>query len=309
MQKPRFTVAIIGAGKVGSVLGKLLIDGGQQVRCIISRTEASARKAARFLHCRDIVTSFQGIPASVNLVLITTPHGAIASVSRALAGLDHLKYNRLAVCHVSGMLTADVLEPLRERGATVFSFHPLQTFPRDFLPGDIVQSARGIYYGVDGTAKGIRVARQLARVLQGRIIEIPPEMREFYHAACVVASNHLTVLVWVLERMFRGLRVREENFFPVFRPIMEATLENIALTSPAKALSGPVARGGVETVTGHFASIKKHAPEIMPYFLRMTAETAMLARVKGSISEGQFASMMELIHSQANEPSHTQEIR
>jgi predicted short-subunit dehydrogenase-like oxidoreductase (DUF2520 family) len=195
------------------------------------------------------------------------------------------------------MLTADALAPLVERGATVFSFHPLQTFPRDFQPRDIVDSVRGIYYGVDGSARALRKARVLARHLGGRVIEIPPALRPFYHAACVVASNHLTTMVWILETMFQTLRVRERDFYAVFKPIMTATMRNIEATSPAEALSGPVARGGVSTLREHLASIRSHVPGLVPYFAQLSEETVKLALVKGSIDASQASALNSCIQS------------
>lgn len=307
-RKPLFNVAIVGAGNVGSVLGKLLLLGGQRIVCIVSRTDRSARNAGKFLGCRLVSTSLADIPSATNLVLIATPHNTIGAVAQSLAALRHLNYGRLAVCHTSGMLTADVLDPLRELGATVFSFHPLQTFPRDFPPRNIVGSVRGIYYGIDGQEKGVKLAAKLAKVLRGRAINIPPDMREFYHAACVVASNHLTTLLWVLERMYQKLGTSREKFYRVFEPIIEATLRNVASTSPANALSGPIARGGVETVSSHLISIKKHLPEIVPYYLRLTADTARLAKVKGSISDARYAALVKLVESFSNEKSHAEEI-
>jgi predicted short-subunit dehydrogenase-like oxidoreductase (DUF2520 family) len=191
----------------------------------------------------------------------------------------------------------------------VFSFHPLQTFPRDFSPAEIVRDGwTKIYFGVDGPPQGLRVARTLAREIGGETIVIRPELREFYHAACVVASNHLTALLWVLERMFEAMNVRAKGFVPVFRPIIAATLRNIARTGPARALSGPVARGGVETIEAHVESIKRNLPEIIPYFLAMTAETARLAREKGSITESQYEAMLEMIRSQNHEQFSSREI-
>jgi predicted short-subunit dehydrogenase-like oxidoreductase (DUF2520 family) len=191
----------------------------------------------------------------------------------------------------------------------VFSFHPLQTFPRDFDPRRIIGSVEGIYYGVDGSEKGVRTARTLARMLGGRILLVPPEMREFYHASCVVASNHLTSLLWVLQRMYRMMDSREGDCFGVFRPIIEATLRNVAASSPAAALSGPVARGGVETVAGHLKALRKYLPEEIPYFLTMTEETMRLALRKGSITPGQAVQMTDLVESYRNHPNMTQEVR
>jgi predicted short-subunit dehydrogenase-like oxidoreductase (DUF2520 family) len=290
-------IAIVGAGKVGSVLGRILVENGEKVVCIVSRTKRSARTAGRFLQCKNVSDSLDAIPATADLIYITTPHAAVADVALILSNLDHLRFERLSVCHASGMLTAEALKPVRERGATVFSFHPLQTFPRDFASKDIVPTARGIFYAVDGTPQAIKRAKLFARKLGGKVIEINPEMRAFYHAACVVASNHLTTLLSILEAMFKEFGSKEKDFLPVFTPIIMATLRNVEATSPAAALSGPVARGGVETVTEHLASIKRFAPELLPYFGTLTLETLRLAETKGSITEERAAALRNLVQS------------
>ncbi len=290
-------ITIVGAGKVGSVLGRILVDNGAKIVCVVSRTKKSARAAGRFLRCANVSDSLTAIPSSTDLIYITTPHSEVEKVARGISRLDHLSFGKLSVCHASGMLTAEALAPVAKRGATVFSFHPLQTFPRDFKTREIVPTARGIFYAVDGSAKAIRVARQLARRLDGRIIRIRPDMRIFYHAACVVASNHLTTLLSILETMHGHLRTGERSFFRVFKPIILATLYTNERTSPARALSGPVARGGVETVADHLRAIKEVAPDLLPYFGTLTLETVRLAERKGSITRRRASAMRKLVRS------------
>lgn len=299
-------IAIVGAGKVGSVLGRVLVEHGECVVCVVSRSLKSAQTAGKFLRCRNVSDSLAAIPPTTSIIYITTPHAAVEGVAAGLARLDHLRFKRLSVCHASGMLTAHVLEPLRTRGATVFSFHPLQTFPRGFEPRQIVPTARGIYYAVDGSPDALKRARQFARKLEGHVIEIRPEMRVFYHAACVVASNHLTALLADLETMFKRFGDGKQKFLTVFKPIIAATLRNVEATSPADALSGPVARGGVETVAQHFASVKRVAPELLPYFGTLTLETTRLAEQKGSLSGDQAKALRELVHSYTNSKSQEQ---
>ncbi len=290
-------VTIVGAGKVGSVLGRVLVENGYKVVCVVSRTKKSAKATGKFLKCRNTSESIDSIPSSTDLILITTPHSAVGQVAQELSSLTQLNFKRLSVCHASGMLSASTLEPLQKKGVTVFSFHPLQTFPRDFVPKDIVPTARGIYYAVDGTPQAVRKATALARMLEGKIIEIKPEMRAFYHAACVVASNHLTTMLSIVETMFRQFDSKEKDFFQVFKPIVMATLRNIEATSPAVALSGPIARGGVETIGVHFASIKQFSPELLPYFGTLTLETVRLAEQKGSVPPEGAEALRELVHS------------
>lgn len=297
----RLRVAIVGGGKVGSVLGRVLAEEGVKITAVVSRSRSSAARAGRFIGCRNASTALTAIPAETDIVLIATPHEVVADVARTLAQLEGLDFRRLAVCHASGMLTAAVLEPLASRGAAVFSFHPLQTFPRDFPPLDILPSARGIFYGVDGPPRGIRQARRFASVLRGRVLLVPPEMREFYHAACVIASNHLTTMLAQVESMYRVLRPHERNFYGVFRPILEATMANIASGGPAAALSGPIARGGLETVARHLEAVARYTPELMPYYTRMSLETVRLAVAKGSLTPARKEALELLIRSHTDD--------
>lgn len=302
-RRARLHITIIGAGKVGSVLGRILVENGERIVCVVSRRAASARSAGRFLRCRNTTTDLSKIPTSTDLVFITTPHGAVRDVARSLAGIERLNFRQMAFCHASGMLTAEALEPLRKKGGTVFSFHPLQTFPRDFPPALIVPTARGIYYGVDGPPAGLRMARRLARSLDGHVIKIPPEMREFYHAACVVASNHLATMLSVLELMYTSMMGSTSSFYKVFKPIIMATLRNIEKTSPAKALSGPIARGGVETIARHFEEVSRYRPDVIPYYGAVSLETVRLAVAKGSITPAQAEQLTLLIKDYLQTPS------
>jgi predicted short-subunit dehydrogenase-like oxidoreductase (DUF2520 family) len=297
-------VAIVGAGRVGTVLGRVLVEEGARITAVVSRTRSSARVAASYLRCRTYADAMTAIPPETDIVFITTPHDAVAVVAATLARLEGLDFERMGACHASGMLTAAPLRPLEERGASVFSFHPLQTFPRGFSPKRIVPLARGIWYGVDGSEAALRKARRLARALRGHVIEIPPEMRELYHAACVVASNHLTALLSVVGEMGDRIRGKSGASLEPFRPIVEATIANVFATSPAAALSGPVARGGVETIAKHLAAVRASVPALLPYYTRMTLETARLASARGSLTPERRAALEHLITSYTQDPQH-----
>jgi len=306
MKTKKWHAAIIGAGKVGTTLGRVLVEQGHAVDCVISRTLTSARAGGRFIGCRTVSTDLAAIPAGVNLMLITTPHSAVADVARNLSRLER-SFKGVAVCHASGMLTAEVLEPLKKKGATVFSFHPLQTFPRSFPPKDILPNVRNIYYGVDGSAAGLKAAEALARALQGHLFRAPPNMRAFYHAACVVASNHLTTLFWVLDTMYRQIEPQGKNFLSLFYPIIMATISNIRSTSPEEALTGPIARGGVETVARHLDALAEYAPSSIPFYVALSQETVRLAAGRKSLTPSQRDAMLELLRSYTTTEGQTQD--
>jgi len=301
-------VAIVGAGKVGLVLGKILREEGARISAVVSRTTASARRGAAFLGCRRSGTSLEVIPQETDLILIATPHDGVVQTAESLARRSDLDFRRLAVCHASGVLSASALSALEARGAAVFSFHPLQTFPRDFTLKAIVPRGRGIYFGVDGPLRGLRMARRVARMLKGRTVEIPPERRVLYHAACVIASNHLTAMLSVLQSVHRSIRPTDASFFAIYRPIIEATLANVSATSPEEALSGPVARGGTATVAAHLEALRSAVPEFLPYFTRMTLETVRLATRKGSLSEAKRVELDALVRTFLNESPPLEEV-
>ena len=307
MRSQPLNTAIIGAGVVGSVLGRILVENRQRITAVVSRTEVSARKCGRLLSCRTISTSLDAIPQMTQLIMITTPHGAVEDVARSLAQREAFSWRGIAVCHASGMLTADALAPLRRAGATVFSFHPIQTFPRDFPPLKIVPSARGIVFGVDGPQAGIRMARRLARLLEGRVLLVPPAMREFYHAACVVASNHLVTMLGILNAFYHDIAPGRTDFMEAFHPILQASLSNVRATTPARALTGPVARGGTETIARHLEAIKRQVPALVPYYAHMTLETIRLAMEKKTLTTTQVRELTDLALSYLNPPFESEE--
>jgi predicted short-subunit dehydrogenase-like oxidoreductase (DUF2520 family) len=294
MRPAKLHIAIVGAGAVGSVLGRLLVERHHRITAVISRSSRSARRCGRFLGCQTVSTSLDAIPQKTQVVMITTPHGAIQDVARSLARRAGFQWRGIGVCHASGMFTAAVLDPLLECGATTFSFHPLQTFPRDFPPRVVVPSARGIVYGVDGNPAGIRMARILARALEGNILLVPPAKREFYHAACVIASNHLTTMLGILDLFYAEIAPDRHDAARVFGPIIDATLANVRATSAARALTGPVARGGTETIARHFEALKQNAAALIPYYARMTLETIRLALEKHTLTRAQVQDLTQL---------------
>jgi predicted short-subunit dehydrogenase-like oxidoreductase (DUF2520 family) len=111
----------------------------------------------------------------------------------------------------------------------------------------------------------------------------------------VVASNHLTAMLGILETMFHRLRPEGEDFFDVFSPILKATLRNVQADSPAGALSGPIVRGGVETIAGHFDALTRFAPALIPYYTRLSMETMHLAIAKGALENAQVEELTRLL--------------
>jgi predicted short-subunit dehydrogenase-like oxidoreductase (DUF2520 family) len=95
---------------------------------------------------------------------------------------------------------------------------------------------------------GDRQVWALARQLGMQPIEVADEDRAAYHAAACIAANHLVALLAQVEHV---APVPLEAFLPLIR----AAVDNVADLGAAAALTGPVARGDVETVRGHLGAL------------------------------------------------------
>ncbi|GAI64551.1 unnamed protein product, partial [marine sediment metagenome] len=94
-----------------------------QVIAVSSRSQTSAKKLAQAVSSCHAFNNNQDVADTAELIFITTPDDAIAPVA------SEIQWHRgQSVVHCSGALSTDILEPAKNLGAQVGSFHPLQTF-------------------------------------------------------------------------------------------------------------------------------------------------------------------------------------
>ena len=243
------TLVIVGRGRVGGSLSKAAELAGIDVR-LVGRDEA-----------------IDGADA----VLLCTPDDAIAEACAQVAAYAPL------IGHVSGASTLDVLAAARERGASTFSLHPLQTFADGETP---VTATPAAIAGSDETA--LSFARSLAEALGMKPFEVPEESRATYHAAAAMASNLLVALEESAAELVERLGIKDAR--ELLAPLVLRTAANWAERGPA-ALTGPIARGDHATVERHRAALADAAPELLPAYEALAARAEAVAREpKGQVS-------------------------
>jgi len=87
--------------------------------------------------------------------------------------------------------------------------------------------------------------------LGGRPFEVSDQHRAEYHAAAVIASNHLVALLGQAERVAAAAGIP----FEAILDLVKVTIDNVAELGPAAALTGPAARGDEATIERHLASL------------------------------------------------------
>lgn len=235
--------ALIGPGRAGGSLALALAAAG--VECVGVAGPAPDHAGAAVLADRLVapVRTVDHVADGAELLVITVPDDAIrgaAALAQPGIGPGTL------VVHCSGLAPLDAL-PLRAiaaKGAAGAALHPLQTLP-DAERGAALLA--GSWAAVAGDDRVSDVARRLGL----RPFPVSDESRARYHAAACVASNHLVVLLAQVDRLGGGADVPTEAFTPLIR----STLDNVDAIGPVAALTGPVARGDVETVARHLATL------------------------------------------------------
>src|SRR5260370_6532708 len=79
------SLAIIGAGRVGRALGRRLRELGWKIGAVVTRSEASARKAVRFIGAGKASAGMTRQILVSRMILIATPDDHIAVVAQELA--------------------------------------------------------------------------------------------------------------------------------------------------------------------------------------------------------------------------------
>ncbi len=288
MQRP-LTVAIIGPGKVGCALGRRLSGHGFRVAAVAGRTAAQGREAVRFIGAGQASGSPAIAARKAECVLITTADRSIGLTAERIAAAGGFRAGQV-VFHCSGAYGPELLAPARKAGAAVGALHPLQSFAS---AEQALRRLRGTFFTFEGDAAAAPAARRIVRAAGGRFLPIAPGNRALYHAASCVLSNYLVALADLGLEMMEHAGVPRAAVADAAQPLLRGTLENVKALGTPQALTGPVARGDVETVRRHMEALRDQPPQFLRLYAELGRYTVSVARRKG-LRPSDAAMLMEL---------------
>jgi predicted short-subunit dehydrogenase-like oxidoreductase (DUF2520 family) len=237
------TLNIIGAGKVGRVLGGLFAASGAfQVQDVLTRSAASASEATSFMRAGTAVGELAQMRRA-DAWMLAVSDDQIEAVSAQLATLPALA--GAVVFHCSGAKASDALQATAAAGARVASVHPVRSFAD---PAQVAAHFSGTLCGVEGDASALAMLGDALALVGARAVPINAAAKTIYHAASVFASNYLVTVLDAALRAYQAAGISEEVARQLAAPLATETLANVFRLGPGPALTGPIARGDLDTV-------------------------------------------------------------
>jgi predicted short-subunit dehydrogenase-like oxidoreductase (DUF2520 family) len=286
------TVGVIGAGRVGAVLGAALARAGHRVVAASGVSDAAKARIAELLPDAANLPADEVSRAATDLLVIAVPDDALAAVVAGLAGTGAVRPGQV-IAHTSGAHGLAVLAPATALGARPLALHPAMTFTgrREDL-----DRLAGASVGVTAPDDLRPFVTRLAVELGAHVEWVAEADRTLYHAALAHGANHLVTLVNEALDRLRDAGVGHPE--RVLGPLLEAALAN-ALRLGDAALTGPVSRGDAGTVARHLDRLAATAPESVPPYLALARRTADRAIASGRLRPADAERLLDALASRS----------
>ena len=289
---PRLGIGIIGAGRVGAVIGAAWRAAGHAIIGVSATSATSLERAEEMLPGVPVLPPDQ-IAERAELLLVAVPDDEISSLVSGLAALGRIHAGQIIV-HCAGRFGTDVLEPATGVGALPIALHPSLTFTGTALD---LPRLRQSTVAVTAPAPIRPVGEALVVEMGAEPIEIAEADRPLYHAAITHASNHTITIISEALDMLTEAGVDDPS--RVLTALVDASVAN-TLQNGAKALTGPVSRGDAGTLAAHLAALSEYSlsvssPATRNSYIALARSTTAKALALGRITEAQAQEILALL--------------
>jgi len=273
----RLAVGVVSAGRAGAVLGAALSSAGHVIVAASAVSRASLRRAADLLPDAPVLPP-DDVVRRADLVLLAVPDDVLPGLVSGLAATGAFRAGQIAV-HTCGARGVDVLEPATAVGVLPLALHPAMTFTGRWE--DVARLSTACVGVTVADETGWSVGEALVLEMGAEPVRVPPQSRPLYHAALAHGANHLATLVRdAVDALERAGVVPAER---LLGPLLEAALDN-TLRHGDRALTGPVARGDLDTLRLHLRVLAESAPELLDSYRAQASRTAYRAELAGLLS-------------------------
>lgn len=284
--RPRLSVGVVGAGRVGSVLGAALMRAGHRVVAVSAVSPASRERAALMLRGVPVL-AVPDVLAGAELVVLAVPDDELAPLVAGLTATSSWLPGQLVV-HTSGRHGLAVMEPARAV-VNPLALHPAMTFQGTAVD---LERLAGCCFAVTAAERLRPVGEALVVEMGGEPVWVADSDRPAYHAALTHGANHLVTLVAQAVQVLRGAGVSAPD--RVLAPLLSAALDG-ALRHGDAALTGPVSRGDAGTVAAHVRELGDETADVLPTYVALARATAVRALADGRLTPQATARVLDAL--------------
>ncbi|MGO4535928.1 Rossmann-like and DUF2520 domain-containing protein [Leifsonia sp. 2MCAF36] len=231
----RLGLGIVGAGRVGPVLGLALAGAGHAIVGISAVSESSRERAQGMLPHVPILD----VPTVVErseLVILAVPDAELPTLVAGLAATGTWQPGQI-VLHTAPGFGIDVLGPAASAGAIPLAVHPALEFTGTSL--DLTRLAES-YFAVTAPAPVLPIAQALVVEMGGEPVVVAEEDRPAYAEAIATATSFSRSIVEQSTGLLQSIGVDNPGSF--LSSLIRSAVDN-ALTR-----AGAPTRLGVEEV-------------------------------------------------------------
>jgi len=264
-------IGLIGVGRVGSWLARLLSGAGCSLAGFFDINRPKADQLRDELNCGLVFQDPVSLLESCDIIFLAVADDALSQVVAECAPHVPTATARYFI-HMSGFLSSEILGPLRAKNSYVLSMHPCRS-----IPEHAHFSGRDSAFVLEGDGPAVELGLEIVAALEGRPFLIRPEQKPVYHFGAAIISNFMVTLFHEVTRLYQTIGFDAQQVNQLLQPLLHSTMMNIAQHGPAASLTGPIARGDIETVRAHLEiarGISGPFHELVRNFVLLTIDMA-----------------------------------
>lgn len=245
-------VGIIGAGKVGTSIGKYLFSNTNKATLCgyYSKSMSSSDFASNFTRSAQF-ENLEELVKKCDILIITTPDDIIYEVWEEIS-----KYNiqNKIVCHCSGSLSSEIFFNASEKAVKSCSMHPLMAV------SDIKTSyvkMKDSYFTLEGDEDALKVMTELIREKGNKYKIINSQNKVKYHVASVFMSNLVIGIASMAFDLMDQCGFSEKESVEAMKFLALENMEKLFESDLESSLTGPIERNDCKIVSKHLKLLEE----------------------------------------------------
>lgn len=243
-------VVLIGAGNVGTVLGRTFQQANHSIKAIWNRHPEKARLLADELGT-VAVEHLDALPEEADLFLLSVSDRSIQEVAQ------QLNIQKGVLVHAAGAVSKEVLNGAAEHHGVFWPMKMIRSNMPSLGPCAIM---------IDGNKEqSLHVISALANSISDQVHKADDAKRLKMHLIAAITSNFTNHLYHLAAEYSQ----EQEIQFSWFYPLIEGVSAQIKTQHPQNVQAGPAFRGDRVTIEKH-RSLLANEPDLLKIYDEMT---------------------------------------